>query len=101
MLLGQRPQAAPGSSRSEIVSFATQHTAAADEADLIPHKCECGGKSFEISVGLHVYRDASNQLSDHVRWIYVGVRCPDCERLQIAGDWKNDYHPLAELLALI
>ncbi len=72
-----------------------------DEAELIPVVCDCGGKSFEVTAGIHVFRDAPNKLSDHVRWLYLGVRCPQCERIKIAGDWKNDYQPASELLSLI
>ena len=68
------------------------------EAELVAFVCECGEKAFEISVGIHVYRDAPNKLSEHVRWLYLGVRCPHCERLQLAGDWKNDYQPASKLL---
>ena len=71
------------------------------EADLLPFVCSCGENSFEISVGIHVYRNAHNELSDHVRWLYVGVRCTHCERVQVAGDWKNDYHPAPELLSMM
>ncbi len=72
-----------------------------NKAQLLPRVCDCDKNAFEISVGIHVYRDASNDLSDHARWQYLGVRCPHCERVQVAGDWKNDYQPASELLSLM
>ena len=72
-----------------------------DEAELLPMVCDCGKKAFEISVGVHVYRDAPNELSDHARWLYLGARCPHCELIRVAGDWKNDYQPASELLSLM
>jgi len=71
------------------------------EVELLPLVCDCHERAFEISVGLNVYRDSGNKLSDHVRWFYLGVRCPACQRLQVASDWKNDYQPVEELLEMI
>ena len=71
------------------------------EAELTPLVCDCGENSFEVTVGIHVYRDAPNKRSDHVRWLYLGVRCPHCERIEVAGDWKNEYQSASELLSLM
>jgi len=95
-----------GVAQRACIQCGNRHTLAdgaeyVQEAELLPFVCDCGEKAFEVSVGLHVYRDDGNKLSDHVRWLYLGVRCPACQRLQVAEDWKNDYQPVEELLKLI
>ena len=72
-----------------------------EDAELQTQVCDCGEKSFEVSVGVHVYRDGKQELTDNVRWLYLGVRCLACKRLGIAGNWKNDFEPVQELLALV
>lgn len=74
-----------------------------DEADPEAIACFCDTEKFEITAGVHVYRDDKelNILSDHVRWLYIGLRCPTCGLLGVYGDWKNDYHPLDEFLAML
>ena len=63
--------------------------------------CFCDTEAFEVTAGVHVYRDAGDVLSDHVRWFYVGLRCPECGLLGCYGDWKNEYQPVEELLKMM
>ena len=65
-----------------------------EEASLEECECPCGSESFEISVGVALYRD-----SEDVRWIYIGCRCPACGLTACYGDWKNDFEGYQRLLA--
>jgi hypothetical protein len=67
-----------------------------DEASLDECECPCGNDSFEVTVGVALYRD-----SDAVRWIYLGCRCPRCSLAACYADWKNEHDDYRELLRLV
>jgi len=71
-----------------------------DEAELEVCQCLCGGEVFEITVGVHLYRDTEGPTED-VRWLYVGGRCPACGLLGCYADWKSEFSDYKELLASI
>ncbi|MEV5001304.1 hypothetical protein [Nocardioides sp. LML1-1-1.1] len=63
----------------------------ADEADLEPAECPCGGEVFEVAVGFADHADGE------VRWVYLGLRCTTDGNLGCYADWKIDYLPTAHL----
>lgn len=69
-----------------------------DEAELEPCECLCGATTFELTVGVSRYLGEDDKLSDDVRWLYIGCRCPDCQVLGCYADWKNEFHGFQELL---
>jgi len=71
-----------------------------EDAELEQCVCVCGAKLFEITAGVHLYRDEDG-LTEDVRWFYVGCRCPKCGMLGCYGDWKNEYIGFRELLSKV
>jgi hypothetical protein len=67
-----------------------------EEANLEECECPCGSGSFEITVGVALYKEARA-----VRWIYVGARCPACGLTACYGDWKNEFDDYEQLLRRI
>ena len=67
-----------------------------DEAELEECACPCGGKEFEITVGVSLYEE-----SEDVRWLYLGCRCPKCGLTAVYGDWKNEFNGYRDLLARV
>ena len=63
------------------------------EANLEECACPCGEETFEVAVGVALYRG-----SEDVRWIYLGCRCPNCGLTAVYGDWKNEFIDYRELL---
>jgi hypothetical protein len=55
--------------------------------------CICGKDVFEITIGVHLYKD-----SEDVKWLYVGCRCPACGLTGCYGDWKNEFLDYRKLL---
>jgi hypothetical protein len=70
----------------------------ADEADCGQHECVCLKDVFEISVGIHRYREDEDALSDDVRWLYIGCRCVACGLLGCYADWENEFEGFRKLL---
>ncbi|MCC9600555.1 hypothetical protein LOC67_08280 [Stieleria sp. JC731] len=68
------------------------------EAELVPHECNCRKDQFQIVVGVHRYRNADDSVSDDVRWLYIGCRCPKCNLLGCYADWKNEFEEYRKLL---
>ena len=70
------------------------------DAEPEPHECNCRHDSFQIVVGVHRYRDEDHddKLSDDVRWLYIGCRCPKCSLLGCYADWKNEFEGYRKLL---
>lgn len=72
-----------------------------DEAEVSRHECLCGQDLFQISVGVHRYRNQDASLSNDVRWLYLGCRCPSCGLVGCYADWKNEYLDYRELLTMM
>ncbi len=68
------------------------------EAELEQHECNCRKDKFQIVVGVHRHRNADDSLSDDVRWLYIGCRCPKCSLLGCYADWKNEFEGYRKLL---
>lgn len=69
------------------------------EAEISLHKCLCNQELFQITAGVHRYRNDGGALSNDVRWLYLGCRCPSCGLVGCYADWKNEYSGYRELLA--
>jgi hypothetical protein len=54
-------------------------------------RCPCGGRTFDVAVGIA-------RRKDDVRWVSVGVRCRKDGTLGCPVDWQIDYSPSAHLL---
>ncbi|MES2697689.1 MAG: hypothetical protein V4773_29770 [Verrucomicrobiota bacterium] len=67
-----------------------------EDATLSECECPCGSVSFEISVGVALYKT-----SEDVRWIYIGCRCPACQLTACYADWKNEFEGYKALLARV
>ena len=67
-----------------------------DDAELEECACPCGAEDFEITVGVSRYEE-----SEHVKWLYLGCRCPSCGLVAVYGDWKNEYEGYRDLLAQV
>lgn len=67
-----------------------------DEAGPEGCACPCGGETFEITVGVHLYEGGED-----VKWLYVGCRCPACGLAANYGDWKNEFTDYRKLLARV
>lgn len=63
------------------------------EARLHSCICVCDNEDLELIVGLSLY-----SVSEDVRWIYFGCRCPLCRLLGVYGNWKCEYLGYKELL---
>lgn len=72
-----------------------------DEAEPSQHECICEADVFRITAGVHRYRNQDDSLSNDVRWLYLGCRCPSCGLVGCYADWKNEYNGYAELLAMM
>lgn len=70
----------------------------ADEAEIGEHECTCRKDVFEISVGIHRYRDQRDELTEDVRWLYIGCRCIACGQVGCYADWKNEFSGFRKLL---
>ncbi|MEZ6040119.1 MAG: hypothetical protein R3C20_06415 [Planctomycetaceae bacterium] len=70
-----------------------------DEAEPSQHECICEGDVFQITAGIHRYRNQDDSLSHDVRWLYLGCHCPTCGLVGCYADWKNEYNGYTELLA--
>lgn len=71
----------------------------AADADIGKHECHCDADVFEMTVGVHRYRDAEDRPTSAVRWLYIGCRCPSCGLLGCYADWKNEFEDFEQLLA--
>ena len=71
----------------------------AEEAEVAQRECVCAEGVFQITAGLHRYRNEDDSLSNDVRWLYLGCRCPSCGVVGCYADWKNEYNGYQELLA--
>jgi hypothetical protein len=67
-----------------------------DDAELQECACPCGGKEFEITVGVQLYAG-----SEDVKWVYLGCRCVACGLTANYGDWKNELNGYREFLARV
>lgn len=65
----------------------------AEEAELQPCECPCGGDTFAVALGFAFRADRE------VRWISIGLRCLTDGAVGVYADWKIDYSPTAHLLA--
>jgi len=65
----------------------------ADDADLQPCECPCGGDTFAVAIGF------ARRSDQEVRWISVGLRCLADGTLGVYADWKIDYSPTSHLLS--
>ncbi|MCE3018926.1 MAG: hypothetical protein ACK56W_20040 [Pirellula sp.] len=70
----------------------------AEDAEVQLHECMCRKRIFELSVGVHRYRDVDDSISDDVRWIYIGCRCVSCGLVGCYADWKNEFQGYRKLL---
>ncbi len=68
-----------------------------EDAELYHAVCSCESKPFEITVGVSLYLDEES-LSDDVRWLYIGCRCPQCNLVGCYADWKNEFNGYEKLL---
>jgi hypothetical protein len=68
------------------------------DADPSQHECNCRKTQFQLVVGVHRYRNDDDSLSDDVRWLYIGCRCPTCNLLGCYADWKNEFEGYRKLL---
>jgi hypothetical protein len=66
------------------------------EAHLTTCVCPCGAVTFEVSVGVALYRG-----SEDVKWLYIGCRCIQCGLVACYGDWKNEFEGYQTLLARV
>ncbi len=73
----------------------------ADDAEVGQHTCVCEGEIFQITAGVHRYRNQDDSLSLDVRWLYLGCRCVECGLVGCFADWKNEYNGYEQLLAMI
>jgi hypothetical protein len=73
----------------------------ADDAEVGQHTCVCEGEVFQITAGVHRYRDEDDSLSPDVRWLYLGCRCVECGLVDCFADWKNEYNGYEQLLAMM
>jgi hypothetical protein len=64
-----------------------------EDAELEECECPCGRGTFELTVGVSLYKD-----STAVKWLYLGCRCPACGQAACYGDWKNEFEDYRELL---
>ena len=69
-----------------------------DDPDVALESCCCryDGQLFEITIGVHLYRE-----SDDVRWVSLGQRCVSCGLAGCYGDWKNESESYREFLRLV
>ncbi|MEQ8637118.1 hypothetical protein [Gimesia maris] len=70
-----------------------------DEAEVEKHFCVCDAEVFQITAGIHRYRNEDDSLSADVRWLYLGCRCVDCGLVGSYADWKNEFNGYEELLS--
>ena len=61
-----------------------------EDATFYQAECTCTEKEFELSIGIEMYKD-NEQLSDTVRWLYMGCRCLKCNLVGCYADWKNEF----------
>lgn len=54
-----------------------------EAADFEDHACLCDGEAFHIVSGVALYPE-----SNHVRWYYIGCRCPACNLVGVFAEWK-------------
>jgi hypothetical protein len=64
----------------------------ADDADLQPCECPCGGDTFAVAIGF------ARRSDQEVRWISIGLRSLADGTLGVYADWKIDYSPTSHLL---
>jgi len=68
-----------------------------DDAEFYQATCTCDTSYFQITVGLNLYPDDAG-LSNDVRWLYIGCRCPQCNLIGCYADWKNEFNGYKILL---
>lgn len=73
----------------------------AAEAEVEQHECVCEVNLFQITAGIHRYRNQDDTLSNDVRWLYLGCRCPSCGLVGCYADWKNEYNGYDKLLSMM
>lgn len=71
------------------------------EAEVELHQCVCEREVFQITAGVHRYRNDDDSPSDDVRWLYIGCRCPSCELIGCYADWKNEFNGYEKLLEMM
>lgn len=70
-----------------------------EDAELGQHECLCDADVFQITAGVHRYREQDGTLSNDVRWLYIGCRCVACGMLGCYADWKSEFTGYEDLLA--
>jgi hypothetical protein len=69
-----------------------------EDAELYHAVCTCEAEPFEITVGVSLYSTEIG-LSEDVRWLYIGCRCPSCNLVGCYADWKNEFNGYQEFLS--
>ncbi len=69
-----------------------------EDAELYHAICACESEPFEITVGVNLY-SGDKGLSNDVRWLYIGCRCPKCDQVGCYADWKNEFNGFEKLLS--
>ncbi len=65
-----------------------------DECEPEPIHCPaCDSPRTNIGVGFSLYDPAGDP-----RWLYLGLRCPNCGLLGCVADWKINTHPSHHIL---
>lgn len=70
----------------------------AEEAEIEKHGCLCDAEIFQITAGVHRYRNADETLSPDVKWLYLGCRCVACGLVGNYAGWKNEFNGYEALL---
>ncbi len=73
----------------------------ADEAEVEQHVCVCEADIFQITAGVHRYRNQDATPSTDVRWLYIGCRCIQCGLVGCYADWKNEFNGYDKLMAMM
>lgn len=73
----------------------------AEDAETGQHDCLCEGNIFQITAGVHRYRNQDDSRPNDVRWLYLGCRCIQCGIVGCFADWKNQFNSYEALLAMM
>ena len=68
-----------------------------DDVHFYQAVCTCDSELFELTVGVSLYYNKDG-VSDDVKWIYIGCRCPQCNQIGCYADWKNEFSGYSKLL---
>lgn len=69
-----------------------------EEPEFGTHVCVCDAELFQITAGVHRYRNEDETLSPDVKWLYLGCRCVACGLVGNYADWKNEFNGYEALL---